>query len=281
MGSQTNEAIGERIKRLRRTSNLSQQKVATESGIAYSTLSKLEQGSTKSPSVAVLYKLSQVLKFNIDDLLAGKTSLSSARLPLRFVYSDIGGVLAHTEHVFLQALSLRLGRPLPSVRALYYTYAPFAERGNLTLRDLQLLYLLKLNIKFKGPRRKALFRHWVDDMQPIIPMHMFLREIAAQYPVGLLTNTTEGFVERMFKRSLLPDIKYRVIVKSCDEGAIKPELNIYEIAQRRARVRPSEILFIDNEKPNVAGARSAGWQAEWFNELKPTASIARIRRKYF
>ena len=83
------------------------------------------------------------------------------------------------------------------------------------------------------------------------------------------------------KQGVVPRIKYQSIIKSSDVEVTKPHPEIYEVATRKSGFKPHEILFIDDKRMNVKGARQFGWQAEWFNELKPKASIARIRRKYF
>src|SRR5688572_3834321 len=117
------EALGQRLKRLRTTTGLSQQAVAAKAGISYFTLAKIEQGATKAPSATVLYKLSAVLGFDIDELL-GKKPASQPKSKIKFVYSDIGGVLVHTESAFFQHLSVIYNRPLDKIRAVYHLYIP-------------------------------------------------------------------------------------------------------------------------------------------------------------
>lgn len=54
------------------------------------------------------------------------------------------------------------------------------------------------------------------------------------------------------------------IVVSGIEKCIKPAPRIYKILLERFALRPSECLFIDDNKSNVAGALALGIQAIWF-----------------
>ncbi|MEX0932165.1 MAG: HAD-IA family hydrolase [Candidatus Saccharimonadales bacterium] len=281
------DKLAKKLRYFRSASGLTQEELASAAGISGSTVAKLEQGKIGSPSAEVMISISRVLRFDLDDFFQAVSTQPKKRAPsyvkrpkISFIYFDIGGVLVHTESAFLQPLSLRLNRPLNQVKAVYHSYAMPACRGKLSLNDMQLLMLLKLNVRFKGSRKKAIFKHWVDDFEPLEVAHEFAEELSETYPIGILTNTIDGFVERMQKNNLLPDIGYKTIVKSSDLGLVKPEKAIYDLAAKRAKTPPAHILFIDNERPNVEAAKRAGWQAEWFNELKPEASISRIRRKY-
>lgn len=282
MGSLEAKQISNKLRGLREQLGLTQQDVAAKAGVSLSTYTKIEEGTTKRPSATVLFKLAGALNVSIDSLLTSAPLSVPVKKPkISFVYFDIGGVLVHTESVFLQPLSLRLNRPLDHVRQLYHRYIRTACRGKLSLEDMQWLMLLNLNVRNIPGRKKELFRHWVDDMKPCIEAHELATQVANDYPLGLLTDTVDGWVEQMEAKHLLPELPYKSVIKSSEVGYVKPEAGIYELATKKAKVPKAEILFIDDRKINVEGARQFGWQAEWFNELNPTASVARIKRKYF
>jgi len=283
VGSLEIKKFNQKIRSLREAAKLTQQGLAARAGISLSTLTKLEEGTTKAPSATVLFKLAQALNFDIDEVLDDSRSPQPQPLKtsFKFIYFDVGGVLVHTESAFLQPLSVRLNRPLDAVRQVYHTYIRVACHGKISLEDMQVLMMLKLGVRFIGKNKHYLFKHWVDDMSPILETHRFAAELASRYPLGLLTDTVDGWVEQMLAKDLLPPLNFKAIIKSSDVGFVKPEAAIFELATKQAGVRPEEILFIDDRRINVKGARAYGWQAEWFNELKPQASIARIKRKYF
>lgn len=54
--------IGETIKDIRKRKGLSQQELATQSGISQTYLSQIEKGDRQSPTIEVLHKISEALK---------------------------------------------------------------------------------------------------------------------------------------------------------------------------------------------------------------------------
>ncbi len=71
-----------------------------------------------------------------------------------------------------------------------------------------------------------------------------------------------------FKKRVVPNINYDAIVSSYEVGYRKPEKEIYEIAEEKAKVSPDNILFIDDMPEFVQGAKRQGWQTKWFDMTK-------------
>ena len=67
MATETN--IGENIKKRRTKLELSQEDFAQKSGVKYTTLTKIESGVIKTPSVLMVEKIAKVLGVSIEDLL--------------------------------------------------------------------------------------------------------------------------------------------------------------------------------------------------------------------
>lgn len=61
--------IGKNIKRLRRRRKLSQEKLARLTDISLNTLTKIESGFTKKPSIETVIKLAKALNISIDELV--------------------------------------------------------------------------------------------------------------------------------------------------------------------------------------------------------------------
>ena len=61
-------AVGENIKRIRKTKKLSMERLAAESGVSRSMLGQIERGEA-NPSVAILGKIAQALKVPAEILL--------------------------------------------------------------------------------------------------------------------------------------------------------------------------------------------------------------------
>ena len=65
----TENNIGGNIKKRRTKLGLSQEDFAQKSGVKYTTLTKIESGVIKTPSVVIMAKIAKALDANIEELL--------------------------------------------------------------------------------------------------------------------------------------------------------------------------------------------------------------------
>ena len=65
----TENSIGENIKKHRNKLGLSQEDFAQKSGVKYTTLTKIESGVIKTPSVVMVGKIAKALGVSIEELL--------------------------------------------------------------------------------------------------------------------------------------------------------------------------------------------------------------------
>jgi putative hydrolase of the HAD superfamily len=79
--------------------------------------------------------------------------------------------------------------------------------------------------------------------------------------IGLLSNTEQPVAE-FLKRENFPDLD--AFICSCDIGEIKPNPFIYEEMLKKLNLKPNEVVFIDDLKENVEGAKKVGIQAIQF-----------------
>ena len=64
--------IGKNIRTLRQKRKLSQEKLARLTDISLNTLTKIESGFTKRPSIQTIHKIAKALRVTIDELVEGK-----------------------------------------------------------------------------------------------------------------------------------------------------------------------------------------------------------------
>ena len=65
----TESSIGENIKKHRSKTGLSQEDFAQKSGVKYTTLTKIESGVIKTPSVVIMAKIAKALDVSIEELI--------------------------------------------------------------------------------------------------------------------------------------------------------------------------------------------------------------------
>lgn len=92
----------------------------------------------------------------------------------------------------------------------------------------------------------------------------YIQTLKPHFKVGMLSNINSR--ERLgirFEPGQL-DAHFDTIVASGDEGYVKPQSEIYQIAATRLGVLPSECIFIDDIAEFCQGARDTGMQAIQF-----------------
>jgi transcriptional regulator with XRE-family HTH domain len=64
--------FAKRVKELRKQKGWSQQKLAEKAGLAFNTITKIEQGLAEYPNLKTLIKLADVLEVGLDELVGRK-----------------------------------------------------------------------------------------------------------------------------------------------------------------------------------------------------------------
>lgn len=282
MGDVSSLVLGEALQKARQAAGLTQQELCQKANLSYSTLAKIERGAIKTPSVFTVKSIADVLAISMDDLLGtvvDRTGLAKKTVftkkisanGVSFLYLDINGCLVRFFHGAFTQLSHETGVPSDVIESTFWHYNDSVCRGEMTMDEFnhQLSIMLgKESIDWASYYMKA--------VEPIKETHDLLTWAAKNYRVGLLSNIMPGFITEMITKGLLPDVEYDAIIDSSEVAAIKPEADIYKIAQAEAGVNPSEILFVDDSRTNLMAAERMGWKVMWFDNYRPEQSVARI-----
>jgi len=106
----------------------------------------------------------------------------------------------------------------------------------------------------------AFVREWSGIFSPIEGMPSLLAEVAARYPVGLLSDIDPLHWE--YCRTHFSFLKiFKKPALSFEIGALKPAGICYQTAAVNIGATPESCLFIDDREINVRGAVTAGMQA--------------------
>ena len=99
----------------------------------------------------------------------------------------------------------------------------------------------------------------------------------AGFHVGVLTNDMSAFhsSEWIAQINVLGQID--VLVDLSMTGHLKPDPMAYTRAIEAMSADPGEIVFIDDQQPNVIAARDAGMTAAWFNATNVDTSVQQFR----
>jgi putative hydrolase of the HAD superfamily len=243
--------------------------------LSFSTLTKIERGAIKAPSIFTIQAIAGALRLSLDELVGEATpakTLSKTKRGVSFIYFDVNGCLVHFYQRAFAELSKLHDIPSDIVETAFWHYNDDACRGVLTLKDFNAKLAERLSVKSVDWQK-----YYLETVEPIEEMQKLLEWAAERYKVGLLTNIMPGLLNAMIKAQILPNLKYDAIVDSSEVGAIKPEPKVYEIAQERAGVPAEEILIIDDSRVNLMAAEKLNWHVLWFDDSRPVESTARAR----
>ncbi len=270
--------LGKKLQLARQKKGLTQQELCSQANLSYSTLTKIERGAIKAPSIFTIKAIADVLGIELDSLFITvehkqfKTSASG----INFVYFDVNGCLVKFyEHAFMLLANDFMVSP-DIIETFFWRYNDLCCNGTITLDEFnqKLADLLHQDsIDWSDYYLKAVAK--VDSMQQT------LLKIADNYHVGLLTNSMPGLLDKMLANNIIPNINYDVIIDSSKVKLIKPEAKIFQLASEKANFNHQQILLIDDTKPNLVAAQQSGWKVEWFDYTDPIASIELIDKTLF
>lgn len=192
---------------------------------------------------------------------------------IKAVFFDVGGVLIKDNtRLMLRSQGRLLGVPYDDLRVRMKRDRLLLTKGTITRREylgrLQKRFGLKrvtfAHLRFVFPRRYTFI---------VAPWRIARRLRENGYLVGIITNATRppSFSPRLRLSPL-----FSPIVRSYQVGAAKPDRKIYEIAQRRARVKFQEMVFFDDRPKNVRAAKQLGIKA--FVYKNPTQLVRQLRK---
>ncbi len=271
------KGLGQRLQAARLRAGMTQQALCQKANLSYSTLTKIERGAIKSPSIFTIQNISSALGVSLDELL-GITGVTPTKPKSRsasgveFVYFDINGCLVRFFHRAFTELAMRTGASADIVETTFWHYNDQVCRGEMTMAEFNAILAKELKTD-----PIDWIEYYMEAIEPIPIMDETVRWAAEHYRVGLLTNIMPGFIKIMRERGLLPDVSYDAIIDSSEVKVIKPESGIFAIATERAGVPAENILFIDDSRANLMAAEKHGWHVLWFDDYRPDESAERIR----
>ncbi len=204
-------------------------------------------------------------------------------MDIRFVYFDLDDTLLDHRHAEQRALA-DLHRAFErhfaphSIEHLQQTYHRFNValwerygRGEIDRVELQRLRFEQIleELVLEGltpPRLNEIYlQRYAEHWQYTTGAREAFLDIAATYPVGVLTN---GFSEvQHAKLARFPEIRSRLhaLVISDEAGYMKPDRRLFEIAAGAAGHSPEHILYVgDSYRSDAQGALEAGWWCAWY-----------------
>ncbi len=271
------KGLGRRLQTARMAAGLTQQALCHKAELSYSTLTKIERGAIKSPSIFTIQSIAAALGTSLDELMGlttpSRRAKGRSKSGVSFVYLDINGCLVRFYHGAFTSLGHATGAPADVIETTFWHYNDKMCRGEMDMPTFNRILAEELGIH----QPVDWLAYYLEAVDPIPAMHDLVRWAADNYRIGLLTNIMPGFVDALLGKGLLPDVPYDTIVDSSVVHAIKPESKMYTIATEAAHCPASEILLIDDSRVNLMAAEKHNWHVLWFDDYRPDESVKRVK----
>jgi putative hydrolase of the HAD superfamily len=201
------------------------------------------------------------------------------------VVFDLGGVLITPITTLLEEIASWHGVPMVEMldvlmgpREVSTDGHPWhrCERGELPTAMLQAEvepYAQRAGLRLRGDEYERLLCGDFVVHDEVVERIVALRE--AGYRVGLLTNSFKEFRDLLEAR--VDFSMFDLVVDSSEVGCRKPEPEIYELTSSRLGVDRSAILYLDDFRANIDGARQAGCATIEFTD--PASALAELDRR--
>ena len=271
--------LGKRLQEARQAAGLTQQQLCHKANLSFSTLTKIERGAIKAPSIFTVQAIAQAVGIDLNDLL-GQTSPNAAARKLfktksgvSFIYFDVNGCLVQYYHRAFSKLAAATGATADEIETAYWQYNDDVCRGEMSVDDFNAKLAERIGVSEVDWRG-----YYLDAIVPITEMQELIKWTSERYRVGLLTNIMPGFLSAMRRIGKLPDINYDAVIDSSELAVIKPEAGIYHLAQDKAGVPPEEIMLIDDTRVNLMAAAKLSWHVMWFDDSRLDESVDNVRR---
>lgn len=185
-------------------------------------------------------------------------------MTIKTILFDVGGVLLRTEDRRPRTmLADAFGMTYEELEHLVFNgnAGHAAQRGEVSAADHWEAVRKKLNFRRDELPlvRDTFFNGDVLDRELID----FIRDLNPPYQTALLTNAFDDARASLTEKYGF-DQWFDPIIVSAEEGVMKPDPRIFEIALARCGSTAGETVFVDDFPHNIRGAREVGMHAVWF-----------------
>ncbi|MCB9236108.1 MAG: HAD-IA family hydrolase [Bacteroidia bacterium] len=184
---------------------------------------------------------------------------------------DLGGVIYDIDlsraYAAFQALPREAGRELPPMSALFAD--PLLLQLELgTISNADFLQQAASHFGFLASPQD-IENAWMEVLEGVVPVsRQVISGLAGKFRLNLLSNSNTIHHKRFFPQCESVFSHFENLFFSFDFGLAKPGKEIFLKAAEVADLDPAQTLFIDDSRPNLAGAVQAGFDALLWPERK-------------
>lgn len=193
---------------------------------------------------------------------------------IKFIYFDVGGVLLldYSGNNKWEEMKKGMGIEQNKSQDFERIWEAYNKRVCLDYDVDEIVPILEKELSLTLPSNYSLLEDFVSRFDLNHSIWPIVKSAEEKYGLGLLTNMYPRMLSLIQKSELIPNINWDVVIDSSIVGCQKPESQIYEISEQRAKTEGNEILFIENGIENIEAAKKRGWQTFLYDPQKPEES---------
>lgn len=187
-------------------------------------------------------------------------------MAVKAVLFDFGGVLAlHATKILAKKFYKKFGIGKNKLIDFWRTIEDDFDIGNLTEKKVWSIFKKHFNIKADTKKLEKIHK---DSFILRKAIYSLAKKLSKKYAVGIFSNMPKEISRFLRKKFNLSFFHY--IFFSAEVRKIKPNKNYYLFTAKKMKLKPSEIVFIDDKMVNVKGARKVGLKSFQFKSLEDT-----------
>lgn len=193
--------------------------------------------------------------------------------PVKAIVFDFGGVIAKTDR---EEVAEYVSKCLNvSKEEAYHSLELLKQHTNKGKQesDFWVAYAKSNGIQLPQNWMKKLDQQRFESLKEMPGMVNIVKDLQEQgYQTALLSNVRES--QAQIKRKLGYYELFNPAILSYESGFKKPDPKAYYLLLEKLKMKPNQVLFIDNKRENIATARSIGMDAiEFVNAPQLIAAL--------
>jgi putative hydrolase of the HAD superfamily len=210
----------------------------------------------------------------IEKVWRGLIPAAMKKTEIKGILFDMGGVLVETPgpksfELFAQRLRRNYGVSVSGLEGILEKKVIVSWNRGRENPDVNFWRKFCTRLRIKGAPLHKFNSFAVQDYKtstkPKEGVLSLVKRLKKKYKLGILSNTNEVAVAVNKKRGMFRD--FAVLIFSYKAKSVKPQRKIYQIAAKKMKLPPQNLLFIDDKLENVRASQKFGMKAIHFRSF--------------
>lgn len=200
---------------------------------------------------------------------------------IKFIYFDVGGVviLDFSKTNKWREMTKALGVNESNRKRFDEIFNEFEPEICVSKKSLnEFVAVVNSELQLSLPANYSMLDDFVDRFESNQSLHAILNKLSEQYQFGLLTNMYPDMLDKIKERGILPQIEWNVVIDSSVEGVMKPQEEIYKLAEDKSGFEGGKILFVENSAMHIDAAKKQGWQTLLYDPSDISGSNMKLEK---